>query len=251
VRLALRGFVLCIVAISVIGSVSGVEAQPTVAKPTQQIREGRELYGVHCSSCHGMRLEGSALAPTLFHVGAAAVDYWVGTGRMPAMVPPNVQAMHERPQFSQEQIDALVAYVTTVSPGGSAIPQVGNLDASGNLQRGRAIFAANCQACHGAMGEGGSVGYGHVAPSLYHASVTQVAEAVRIGPGQMPPFSEALLSQRDLEALVHYVNVLQTQTTNPGGFTLANMGPFAEGLVAWVFGMGALLVVVRLIGSNT
>ena len=129
------------------------------------------------------------------------------------------------------------------------IPIVANFG-PGNLVRGRAIYAANCQACHGAMGQGGSVGYGYIAPPLYAASVTQVAEAIRTGPGPMPRFGPSVLSQSDLDAVVHYVNVLQTQQADPGGFNLANLGPVAEGFVAWVFGLGALVGVIRLIGSN-
>ena len=50
---------------------------------------------------------------------------------------------------------------------------------------------------------------------------------------------------------MHYVTFLQTALPHPGGFTLANIGPVAEGLVGWVFGMGLLLGIARLIGSTT
>lgn len=213
-----------------------------------ETRSGQALYETRCSSCHGVRFGGSSIAPPLTGVGAAAVDFWLSTGRMPAMVPQNVQAMHATPQFSPAQIDAIVRYVTTASPGGPPIP---HLDAVAGVTRGRALYAENCQACHGAMGQGGDVGYGYIAPSLYRASAIQTAEAIRTGPGPMPRFGPAALSQRDLDALAGYVAFLQTEQHDPGGFNLGNVGPVAEGLVAWVFGLGTLLGVIRWIGSTS
>ncbi|MBC5810414.1 MAG: hypothetical protein GIW95_06135 [Candidatus Eremiobacteraeota bacterium] len=66
----------------------------------------------------------------------------------------------------------------------------------------------------------------------------------------MPQFNERTLSNRDLNDIIRYVNVLQTRPANTGGIASEGLGPVAEGLIAWVFGMGALLVVVRLIGSD-
>ena len=50
---------------------------------------------------------------------------------------------------------------------------------------------------------------------------------------------------RDVDDLAWYVNYLQTQPNNPGGLALANIGPVAEGFVAWVFGIGLLVLLVR------
>ena len=124
------------------------------------------------------------------------------------------------------------------------------VDNTGNLARGRALFMTNCSACHGATAQGGSVGYGWIAPSLDRATVTQVAQAIRIGPGVMPRFDEHTLSTSDVNDIVRYVNVLQTNVPNAGGLPLGGLGPVAEGFVAWVLGMGVLIVIVRLIGTN-
>jgi len=51
---------------------------------SKQAEAGRELYGLRCASCHGVDLAGSQDAPPLLQVGAANVDWWVSTGRMPA-----------------------------------------------------------------------------------------------------------------------------------------------------------------------
>ncbi|MEO6511495.1 MAG: cytochrome c, partial [Nocardioides sp.] len=54
------------------------------------VAQGRDLFIVGCSTCHGMNGEGvnssrdgKIIGPTLIGVGAAAVDFQVGTGRMP------------------------------------------------------------------------------------------------------------------------------------------------------------------------
>ena len=133
------------------------------------------------------------------------------------------------------------------SHGSTVLPLVDN---TGNLARGRTLFIENCSACHGATAQGGSVGYGWTAPSLDRATVTQVAQAIRIGPGVMPRFDEHALSDRDINDIVRYVNVLQTNVPNAGGLPLRGLGAVAEGLVAWVLGMGVLIVIIRLVGTN-
>jgi ubiquinol-cytochrome c reductase cytochrome c subunit len=121
--------------------------------------------------------------------------------------------------------------------------------ASGDLARGREVYAANCLACHGAGGQGASVGGGAVAPNLGGATPTQIAEAARIGPGVMPPFTEGQISQEDMDSLVRYVVSLR-DANDRGGLGLGHVGPVVEGLVGWVIGLGLLLLVVRLTGSS-
>lgn len=208
--------------------------------------QGAMLYGIHCSSCHGANLQGSANAPSLRNASIDAVQFYLTTGRMPATLP-YAQNQHRTPIFSPAQIDALVAFVMARSHGSTTLPYVDN---TGNVVRGRALFTANCSACHGATAEGGSVGYGWIAPSLDRATVTQVAQAIRVGPGMMPRFDEHALSNADVNDIVRYVNVLQTNVPNAGGLPLGGLGAVAEGLVAWVFGMGTLVVVIRLIGRD-
>ena len=207
---------------------------------------GQTLYQIHCSSCHGASLQGSANAPSLRNVSIDAVQFYLTTGRMPAIAP-SEQNQHRTPILSPAQIDALVAFVMSRSHGSTALPFVDN---TGNLARGRALFMANCSACHGATAQGGSVGYGWIAPSLDRATVTQVAQAIRVGPGVMPRFNQSTLSDHDVNDIVRYVNVLQTKIPNAGGLPLGGLGAVAEGLVAWVLGMGILVVIIKLIGSN-
>jgi ubiquinol-cytochrome c reductase cytochrome c subunit len=191
-------------------------------------RDGQTAYRAECASCHGVDLRGGTNAPSIRGVGAADVDFWVGTGRMPAAVP-WVQVGHRGPQLPQNEIDAIVDYVTSVQPGGENIPLVGT---NGDAARGRALFRENCMHCHGVDAEGASIGGKSWAPSLDRASVTQVGEAVRIGPGNMPKFSTAQLSERDLNALVTYVAAhrAESQPVLP----MATSGSVPEGLLGWI-----------------
>lgn len=176
------------------------------------------------------------------------------TGRMPAPAP-NINGVHRQPAFTEQQIDEIVAYVMGLSRLAELHP-----DASlpvimpGDIVHGRQLFDENCAQCHGVAGDGASVGQDNVAPSLENATVFQVGEAIRTGPGVMPQFGRDTLRDRDVSDIAHYVNYLQTQARgpalDPGGISLAHTGPVAEGLIAWIFGLGLLVLFVRLLGST-
>ena len=61
---------------------SSATASPTSATVTAA-EEGEKLFLANCSSCHGQGAVGTTDGPSLIGVGAAAVDFQVGTGRMP------------------------------------------------------------------------------------------------------------------------------------------------------------------------
>ncbi|MBC5810413.1 MAG: c-type cytochrome [Candidatus Eremiobacteraeota bacterium] len=111
---------------------------------------GKTLYAIHCSSCHGATLYGSVNAPSLRNVSRAALDFWLGTGRMPAHLP-YAQDIHQRPIFSPAQIASLTEFVMSQSRGSTIMPHVDN---TGDLVRGRTLFIMNCAACHGVTGSG-------------------------------------------------------------------------------------------------
>jgi ubiquinol-cytochrome c reductase cytochrome c subunit len=219
--------------------------------PGRAADEGALLYGTRCASCHGAEGQGSALAPSLIGRSAADIHLMLDTGRMPAAVP-YVNDIHRQARFTQAQMTQLVRYVQGLSPGkpDTSLPQV----SSGNVKHGRELFARNCAPCHGATGDGASVAYADVAPSLSEATVFQVGEAIRAGPGIMPRFGPDVLSDQDVSDIAYYVNFVQTQADrrngiNAGGFSLAHVGPVAEGFIAWLFGLGALVLFVRRIGT--
>jgi len=224
---------------------------PAAGHPAAQVSDptamGAELYAQSCASCHGTDGAGTEYGPSLLGVGAASVDFQLSTGRMPFAGQPASQAKRKPVAFSADQIESLVAHVVSLAgeaPAGPAIPTVTTSDAL--LARGHEIFAGSCAPCHGATGNGGAVGGGALAPPLDQATTVQTVEAMLVGPGQMPVFA---LGEEDQNAVATYVDWLQDAPT-PGGFSIGGIGPVPEGFVAWVVGMGLLLVVVVLAGRS-
>jgi ubiquinol-cytochrome c reductase cytochrome c subunit len=215
-----------------------VAAQATA--PGSLVERGRDLFLVSCASCHGADGRGTRDAPTLEGVGAAAADFQLSTGRMP-LAAPGAQAVRKPPAFRGEDREALVAYVASLGPG-PPIPSVN--PAAGDLPRGGQLFRLNCAACHGFAGRGGALSYGRHAPPLIHATSLQVAEAIRTGPGQMPVFGPATLDEQEVDSIVRYVSYLH-HPDDRGGLGLGHLGPIPEGLVAGIFGLGAVALVTR------
>src|SRR4029077_5658741 len=100
-------------ALTAIGfAVGGSTAEASTASASD-VAEGEKLFAANCASCHGLDAQGTdGVAPSLVGVGAAAVDFQVGTGRMPAQQS-GPQVQEKRPQFAQPQIDQLAAYVAS------------------------------------------------------------------------------------------------------------------------------------------
>jgi ubiquinol-cytochrome c reductase cytochrome c subunit len=217
-----------------------------LAAERSQLTQGGTLFGQSCASCHGEQGVGTSSGPPLTDVGPAAVDFMLSTGRMP-LADPSFQPQHQEPQFSPEQIRAIVAYVQTFSTGGTPIPIVDT--AAGSLSLGQQAFAGNCAACHGSAGSGDSIGGDEIAPALDRATPLQIAEAIRVGPGAMPRFGNTAVDQRALNSIARYVLYLRT-VPNHGGIAFNRVGPVTEGFVGVVLGLGLLLVVIRLIGTR-
>lgn len=207
---------------------------------------GQALYEANCSTCHGLDADGTANGTSLQGVGSASVDFMLRTGRMP-LANPAGQPQRGDPRFSQDEIDALVAYVASIAPGGPAIPSVD--PSAGDLALGAQVFLDSCSSCHGAGASGDSVGGGQIAPSLYPADATEIGEAVRIGPGVMPRFGPETIDQDELDSLAAYLLWLH-DNGDEGGLQLGRVGAVAEGLVAVVVGLGMLVLVLRLTGSK-
>ncbi|MBV8490448.1 MAG: c-type cytochrome [Candidatus Eremiobacteraeota bacterium] len=209
------------------------------------------LYATHCASCHGDNGQGSNVAPSLIGKSATDIHLMLDTGRMPAAVP-YVNEIHKRPLFTQKQMAALVDYIQSFSLHADPTLPLGG---PGDPARGRKLFAEHCAVCHGSGAEGSSVGFANVAPSLKNATVFQVAEAIRAGPEVMPRFGPDVLGDQSVRDIARYVNTLQTQGDQPyyqdaGGISLAHVGPVAEGLIAWLFGIGMLVLFVRFTGTT-
>jgi len=227
----------------------------TKALPAQSIEEGRQLFLANCASCHGQNAEGRATGhgdkiagPALAGVGAAAVDFQVGTGRMP-LSGPMVQAPQKEVQFTQPQIDSMAAYIASLAPG-PGVPSEEAVDPTkGDAGRGGELFRVNCAMCHNAAGAGGALTRGKYAPAIGDVSGRHIYQAMVTGPQSMPVFNDANLtpeSKRDIIAFLDTIN----QQEKPGGMALGSLGPVTEGLFAWVFGLGILVGCAVWLGSK-
>ncbi len=218
---------------------------------TQQIAEGKALFDVSCSSCHGLNGEGQSAGPSLVGVGAASVDFQMGTGRMPA-TRGEAQIPTRQNVYTQEQIDAIAAYVATFGPG-PAIPEQSQYDPEGlteeEIARGGALFRANCSACHGIIGGGGAMPEGKRAPSLADTEAVHIWEAVRSGPQQMPMFSKEVLQDDDVREIIGYINNANEQPRY-GGLGLGDHGPVTEGLWIFILGIGGLAIIAGWIAKK-
>jgi ubiquinol-cytochrome c reductase cytochrome c subunit len=229
---------------------------PAQAEQTESdeelVAQGRELFLVSCSFCHGQNGEGvrtddgNQLGPSLVGVGAAAVDFQVGTGRMP-MAAPGQQAPSKKPVFTEEEIAAMAAYVATLGPG-PAIPEESEYSVEGMsdeerqeaIVRGGQIFLTNCTACHNFTGSGGAMPRGGHAPKILGVEPRYIYQAMLTGPQSMPSFSNGNLTPEEKRDVIAYLQSID-ENPNYGGFGMGGLGPVAEGMYAWIAGIGVLI----------
>ena len=221
------------------------------------VAKGRALFLVGCASCHGKNAEGISqvqggqYGPSLVGVGAAAVDFQVGTGRMP-MAQPGTQALRKTAVYSDEETEALGAFVASLGPGPD-VPEESEYDVSNSdnedVVRGGEFFRTNCTACHNFAGQGGALPRGRFAPTVDGVSEKHIYEAMLTGPQQMPVFSDEVLSPEDKRQIIAYLKKNE-ETPAYGGFTLGSLGPVSEGLWTWLIGIGALVGFAVWIAAN-
>jgi ubiquinol-cytochrome c reductase cytochrome c subunit len=212
----------------------------TPSSPSSRtIDEGKALFAVTCSSCHGLDAQGTSLAPSLIGVGAAAVDFQMSTGRMPAKdIGPE---MPRKPvTFTTAQIHAIADWIASLG-GGPTIPSAAEVSTSGaSLALGQSLFITDCAQCHNFDGAGGALTYGKYAPSLTHSTPTQIYEAMLTGPEAMPVFSDTTITPAQKRDIIAYITAVRAEP-NPGGFSLGRIGPVTEGLVGFLGGIGVLV----------
>ena len=227
--------------------VTGAAYAALAPKPAQastvsadQVEQGKKLFLANCSTCHGLGGEGTKDGPSLAGVGAAAVDFQVGTGRMP-MAKPDVQAPRkDEIQFDEEEIAAMAAYVASLAPG-PAIPEGEyTTGEGGNVAKGGELFRVNCAMCHNFAGSGGALTRGKYAPSLRDVEGKHIYEAMVTGPQSMPVFSDNNITPESKNDIIAFLHSIDKQE-NPGGMALGNLGPVSEGLFIWVFGLGIMI----------
>ncbi len=217
--------------------------------PKSYIAPGQALFAANCSSCHGPEALGGTRAPNLQGLGAGTIDFWVSTGRMP-LADSSVQATRKPRRLNQLQTLEVSAWVQSLTPGeGVQIPLVNTNKA--DLEQGGTLFTLNCAACHTITGAGDALMEGAFAPSLHLATPTQVVEAIRSGPGNMPRFGAGNITNAEARDVAAYVTKVIQHPTNEGGVGLGGVGPVGEGFIGLLLGVGLLMLVCFWIGDRT
>jgi len=260
---AARGCATAIAGVGFIAFASASASAPATGQPAPT--DVRQIFLADCAVCHGADARGTPRGPTLVGVGRASIDYQVSTGRMPLIAvgrpddqpgspvqplpgkflgdPKSTPHRHD-PAYSPAVIRALVDYVAGLAGGGGPdIPTIGE----GNIAEGGELFRLQCAACHAWAGDGGAL-VRRSAPRLHEATPTQIAEAIRVGPGQMPAFGTAALTDEQVDSVVAYVRYLNSPDDR-GGNPLWHLGPVSEGALALV-AVAALMLFVRWIGER-
>jgi ubiquinol-cytochrome c reductase cytochrome c subunit len=224
-----------------------VSGYPTVSLKRYSAHEGYILFEENCSSCHGPEASGSSIAPNLVGLGAATIDFWVSTGRMP-LADPTVEPEVKPSRFTPTQTLDIVKFITSLGPGGPGIPKL-NLK-NVNVNEGQRLFTLNCASCHTITGAGDALSGGAYAPSLHFATAEQIGDAIRSGPGEMPRFGPGELTPQQVDDIVAYVKNYIQHPVDPGGAGLGGVGPVAEGFIALLVGVGGLMLVAFWIGDR-
>ncbi|HWG00757.1 MAG TPA: c-type cytochrome [Trebonia sp.] len=223
------------------GALSGGGA--SAAAPSQastSIAQGHSLFIENCSTCHGLDAQGTSQAPSLVGAGAAAVDFQMSTGRMPAKET-TAEVQRKPVHFSQQQIYDIAGYIASLG-GGPAVPSASQVAANGDTALGEELFSTNCAQCHSFAGAGGALTYGKYAPPLTASTPTEIYEAMLTGPEAMPVFGDGTVTPAEKKDIITYVIDTRNET-NPGGFSLGRTGTVTEGLVAWLAGLGFLVLI--------
>jgi ubiquinol-cytochrome c reductase cytochrome c subunit len=225
--------VASVAAIATWWAARGASAQE--ADQVGDVALGAQLYAQHCAQCHASDGRGAEVpntgrrAPALAgrpQVTAAYVDLVMRTGRMP----PAGNPFDNQPRdivFDDEQRAAIVAF--TVDRFGLAV-DIPNVP-EGNAGRGQRAYATNCAACHGSTGAGGVAGGGAWTPNVARYDSVTIAEAIRVGPFQMPAFASDQLTDQEVGDIAAFLDEVRSEAGTPLG--LIELNPvFASGFVA-------------------
>ncbi|HEX4832233.1 MAG TPA: c-type cytochrome [Trebonia sp.] len=226
----------------------GGSAAAASGQASTDVANGQSLFIQSCATCHGMQAQGTAQAPSLVGAGAAAVDFQMSTGRMPAKES-GAENDRKPSDFSQLAIYDIASYIQSLG-GGPTIPASSQVATQGaDTALGQELFSANCSQCHGFAGAGGALTYGKNAPSLNASTPTQVYEAMLTGPEAMPVFGDGTITPQEKQDIIAYITQTRTEA-NPGGFSLGRTGTITEGAVAWLIGLGFLVLIAMWLTSR-
>ena len=159
------------------------------------------------------------------------------------------EARRKPPRYTPAETAEIAAFVAALAPGPAVPSKDQYTPTDADMALGGTLFRTNCSSCHNFTGEGGALAYGRSAPSLRQATDQQIYEAMLTGPGTMPVFGDRQLTPTQKQDIIAYVQGMKAEP-DPGGFNLGRSGAIAEGLVAWLAGIGVLAGVAMWIGAR-
>jgi ubiquinol-cytochrome c reductase cytochrome c subunit len=250
---------LCVIGVGYAALAPSPQRADAAPDDAARLALGAQLYSANCMSCHGANLQGVPdRAPSLIGVGQASVYFQVSSGRMP-LADERSQALRKPPgpEFDpssargRANLDALGAYIEAHGGGPSLPDKHGDELIGDDPARGGELFRLNCASCHSFTGRGGMLTEGKYAPVLNPASPDQIYAAMLTGPADMPRFGDRQLTTEEKKDIIGYLVQVRGQRNSVGGFSLGEVGPFAEGMVAILVGLVALVALTVWLGARS
>jgi cytochrome c oxidase cbb3-type subunit 3 len=169
-----------------------------LADDAEAMKMGERLYASYCTQCHGSDAGGVRGYPSLRD------DDWLWGGtpeRIEETILEGRQAV--MPAWGPVLEDEGVAQVTQYVLALAAREHDAAL-----AEKGKALFATNCAACHGAQGKGNPMlGSANLSNDvwLYGGSPRAIEDSVRAGRNGLMPAHEAFLGAAKVHLLAAYV----------------------------------------------
>lgn len=194
------------------------------AKPTTEIEKDADLmefvlrggaaqFAGICAPCHGRGAQGGKGYPNLND------DDWLWGGtdeQIAATIKAGIRSGHAEahesamPRFGQDQILTNAQISDAASFVLSLTGTAGNADPAA-VERGKALFAEQCAACHGAEGKGNpEMGAPNLTDGiwLYGGAKADIEETIRTGRGGVMPAWDGKLDPVTIKMLAIYVHAL-------------------------------------------
>lgn len=237
---ALLGWAAClfVAAAAVVAAGLGDARAQTGPSAGDAVR-GEELYTANCSWCHSPDGRGGIVpatgdpAPPVNDVSISYVRLTLVTGRMPPGADP-FDSRHRGETLPPEDQDDILAFMV------ERFGLTGDVEAPppGDAARGLEVYAQHCAQCHGATGEGGVAGAGAYTPRILGYSAQTLADAIRVGPFQMPRFDSEQISDEEIGDLAAFLSEVDEEPGAllwPGELHPVYASAFVLGLMVVLF----------------
>jgi cytochrome c2 len=129
----------------------------TIDRPGDPSAGQRVFNEKGCVHCHSVGGKGGQTAPELSGIAARGdPNAWTSAmlNHAGSMIAPITSTIGPWPQFTGNEMNDLIAYVSLSAPQ----PATNASGKPGNAERGWGVFQSRCIQCHSVRGQGGSVG---------------------------------------------------------------------------------------------